>query len=525
MYKLFLAIRYLLKRPIALLPMIGIALCVWMVLVVSSVMTGFLDLVESSARGMLGDVIVDVGTPGGLAHYDELIAEVEAIPDVQAATPVIYAYGLLRVDEDFTQFARLVGMRLPEATEVTTFAQGLWPQGLQENPAFAVSPDRVGALERRTESILPDMQAIEQELQQLQELLYAEMEKPPAEQDPDRQRRIQLAIDRGRKQLNLYERLYVYDPQLPGVMLGVDIGGTTTRDPDTGEITRYIQPGQRVTLVMLPIGRGRISQTALEPISKPFTVVGDARMGIYQVDSMHVYVDFDTLQNLVDMAPRTDLDTGRIDPARASQLLVKVHPPTSERKLQRVADEVRAAWERLAGRHVQDLGGTMVDVRTWREKQAMFIGPIEKQRVLVIVMFGVVSLVAVVLVFAIFYMLVVQKTKDIGILKSIGGSSWGVGAIFLIYGMAIGLVGSVLGSVGGYLFVRNINPIHDWVANVFDYRVFDKRAYLFDQIPSSVDFADLVTVVVAAVLAGLVGSLLPAWRAARMQPVEALRYE
>ena len=140
-------------------------------------------------------------------------------------------------------------------------------------------------------------------------------------------------------------------------------------------------------------------------------------------------------------------------------------------------------------------------------------------------MFGIISLVSVVLIFVIFYMIVFQKTRDIGIIKAVGASSGGVAQIFLAWGAAVGLVGSALGTLGGYLFVRNINPIQDWLDDVFGFRVWSKDFFLFEKIPNEVDWPATVCVIIGAIAAGLIGAMIPAIRAGRMQPVEALRYE
>jgi lipoprotein-releasing system permease protein len=122
-------------------------------------------------------------------------------------------------------------------------------------------------------------------------------------------------------------------------------------------------------------------------------------------------------------------------------------------------------------------------------------------------------------------MIVFQKTKDIGVLKAIGAGSGGVAQIFLMYGAAVGLVGSLFGTIIGAVFVRNINPIQDWLAEHFGFRVWTREWFLFDKIPNDVDWTAAAWTVVAAIASGLVGAMIPAIRAARMQPVEALRYE
>jgi lipoprotein-releasing system permease protein len=163
---------------------------------------------------------------------------------------------------------------------------------------------------------------------------------------------------------------------------------------------------------------------------------------------------------------------------------------------------------------------------TWQESQAHIIGPVEKERILVTILFGIISLVAVTLVLCILYMIVLQKTRDIGIVKSIGGSSGGVAFIFVMYGAAVGVAGSILGTTLGTLFVTNINEIQDFLIRINPaWRVWDMQVYSFDRIPSQVNLWDAVLVIVFAIVASTFGSLGAAWRAGRMQPVEAVRYE
>lgn len=603
MYKLFLCLRYLRRRYIALVAIVGMALCVFMVLVVVSVFNGFLDTVQNAARGMMGDVIIDVA--GGLPRYEHFLAETRTLPEVTTVTPVIYAYGLLRVGSTYTHTVRVVGLRLPEAAEVSTFEEGLWPEGLKQSPRFEVpapfvqelgprSAERLEALERR----------IDERIARHEAQLAAKRAEPADRRNAEEIAALEMALEEEKRDRQVLPELLRYDAALPRIILGVDIPGTTLRDSATGQYERRIQVGQKVQLTLLPISRGVTTLT--EPVRKAFTYIGDSRMGIYGVDNMHVYVDFDALQALVDMNAKVDAETGLEEPALCTQVQAKLGPvylgaslepageglgvravvedsPAARAGLKsghvllavdgrpvKTVDEVRAVLaDRKPGQSVRltvDTGmrvGEAVHVywtarladprqavtavqamyarfaeqypdvplpmdasiQTWEQKQRPYVEPIEKQRTLTAIMFSIISMVAVVLVFAIFYMMVVQRTRDIGVLKSIGASSLGVAGIYLLYGCAIGLVGSAAGALSGYFFVRHINPIHDWVADTFHYRLFDRQAYLFDTIPNRVEPTVIAIVVVGAMLAGLVGSVLPAMRAARMQPVEALRYE
>jgi lipoprotein-releasing system permease protein len=128
-------------------------------------------------------------------------------------------------------------------------------------------------------------------------------------------------------------------------------------------------------------------------------------------------------------------------------------------------------------------------------------------------------------ILATFFMIVVEKTRDIGILKALGASSRGVMSIFLSYGLSLGLVGSGAGMIGGLLFVAYINQVAKLIELVTGQEVFDPTIYYFQQIPTDVQPLAVVGVVFGAVLIAVLASVLPALRAARLHPVEALRYE
>ena len=118
-----------------------------------------------------------------------------------------------------------------------------------------------------------------------------------------------------------------------------------------------------------------------------------------------------------------------------------------------------------------------------------------------------------------------KENKDIGVLKALGAPSSGVMSIFLSYGFSLGLVGSGVGMIGGLLFVQNINRIASLIEVVTGHEVFDPTVYYFQKIPTIIEPLTVVGVVIGAVLIAVMASVLPALRAARLHPVEALRYE
>ena len=129
------------------------------------------------------------------------------------------------------------------------------------------------------------------------------------------------------------------------------------------------------------------------------------------------------------------------------------------------------------------------------------------------------------LIFCIFYMIVAEKTKDIGIIKSVGATNTGVAGIFLGYGLVIGILGAAIGLLVSYLIVHNINEIHDWMGRRLNVQIWNPEVYLFDKIPNTMSWRDIAVIVPIAIVSSVLGALLPAFRAARMHPVESLRWE
>ena len=552
MYKLFLCLRYLRSRIIAYFAVLGVALCVAMMLIVVSVMNGFLNKVEKAARGLFGDIVIEASSVRGMGLYDEFIADLRRqVPQVAAASPFILNQCFLQVpgNSEWSQVVQAAGIRLPERAAVTDFAKGLCYQsgsdGVSFDPPIAeliarqdeltrsVSdmlknlPAGQSVLRRRLDnavlshllarSILRGVEPYQNDIRILQAQLdaaYAASHGEPTEQ-----------TDRLEQQLDAIVRQADYQPPPYHIILGLGIGGLSFRTPE-GHTVRLLMPGNKIAVSLIPLGR----MSAAANISlntKVFTVVDDCQTDVASIDSSTVYIPFETLQRLSGMEEKVDPeDPNKIAvPPRCNQIQMKIAGVgNDERALEAVRVKVEKAWNGFYVANTE-MVGTDASVMTWQQRQAAIVQPIKQQRTLTVIMFGIISLVSVVLIFVIFYMIVFQKTKDIGVLKAVGASSGGVAGIFLAYGAAIGLVGSILGTIGGYYFVLYINQIQDAVDRWFGFRVWDREVFMFEKIPNEVQLIPALLIVAGAILAGLVGAIVPAMRAARMQPVEALRYE
>jgi len=164
-------------------------------------------------------------------------------------------------------------------------------------------------------------------------------------------------------------------------------------------------------------------------------------------------------------------------------------------------------------------------IRTWTDLQGPLLQAVQMETTILNILLFLIIAVAGFGILATFFMIVVEKTRDIGILKALGAPSRGVMSIFLSYGLSLGLVGSGVGMVLGLLFVVYINDIAGVLEWATGREVFDPTVYYFTEIPTIIDPWTVAWIMAGSVLIAVLASVLPALRAARLHPVQALRYE
>lgn len=295
------------------------------------------------------------------------------------------------------------------------------------------------------------------------------------------------------------DRARVFDAeheQHDGIVLGISIGTTRYRDAQSGEVADYyyVQPGDDVRVTFPSAGN---SPTA---IHKLFTVVDFYESKMSEYDSTFAFVPIERLQ-----AAR-----GMEGAICSIQLRLR-----KGADLNYVRDTLRAQFPLEM----------MLQINTWRDLQGALLAAVQMETTILNILLFLIIAVAGFGILATFFMIVVEKTKDIGVLKSLGASGAGVASIFLGYGLLLGIFGAGVGAVAGLIFVANINSVADVLERITGREVFDPTVYYFETIPTIVHPWMVVWVIIGAVAIAVMASVLPSIRAARMHPVEALRYE
>ncbi|MFQ5844452.1 MAG: FtsX-like permease family protein [Planctomycetota bacterium] len=164
-------------------------------------------------------------------------------------------------------------------------------------------------------------------------------------------------------------------------------------------------------------------------------------------------------------------------------------------------------------------------IETWEQRQRPFLRAVDNEKFLLAFVLFFIVLVACFTIFATLTMTVVEKTREIGVLRALGATPAGICSIFMLNGTLVGLVGALLGYGAGLLLTDNVNPVRDFLRDRVGWDMVPADIYLFDSIPTYVDHGTALAFALGAALSALLFSVVPAVRAARLKPVRALRYE
>jgi lipoprotein-releasing system permease protein len=253
--------------------------------------------------------------------------------------------------------------------------------------------------------------------------------------------------------------------------------------------------GDRITLIS---PQGNVTAFGTMPRLRAFRVAAIYEVGMYEYDNSFVFV-----------------------PLAAGQLFFRQEGHATG--IEVFVEDPQRIW--LARAAIVQAAGQPVRTYDWQQANSSFFSAVQVERNVMFLILTLIILVAAFNIISSLIMLVKDKTRDIAILRTMGASSGSVLRIFLMAGTAIGLLGTLAGLGLGLLFNANIETIRQALQALTGTQLFSAEVYFLTQLPSKSDPAEVVQVVLMALGLSFLATIYPAWRAARLDPVEALRYE
>ncbi len=517
MYKFLLCSRYLRTRYIALASIISVMLGVATMIVVNSVMAGFSSEMRERLHGILADMVLEAMSMDGNPDPEQqmrLIREV-AGEYIEAMSPTVEIYGMLSFrwgDQYITRPVTIIGIDPVSKSQVGTLTEHLESyQPVKDDEGRVIHAAAREPNEPPSWELLPDYLAYRRR-RNLESRTFLDPGSNPhnprmgRENGDEENGANENGIPRGLLEDDSAAENVDLDAPLPAkVIIGAQLASFQLADKATGKprTIKMIEPGDDVKLSTVNVGRPP------EPRHFNATVVDVFRSGMSEYDSNLVFVNLEELQRIRGMiVPPNDIENG-VRSITTIQIKLKDFANAEV-----VTDRLRAAFP-----------PNMYQVRTWEQKQGPLLAAVDVESTILNVLLFMIIAVAGFGILAIFFMIVVEKTRDIGILKSLGASSRGVMSIFVSYGLSLGLVGSGVGVMVGLLFVRYINEIEKGLTVLTGRKVFDETIYYFPSIPTRVHAMTVISVALGAVAIAILASILPARRAALLHPVQALRHE
>ncbi len=443
MYKFILTVRYLLKRRITHFAIVAVALCVFIVVVVMTVMTGLVQDFKQKNHAFVGDCVVGTESLVGFPYYEEFMARLEDSALVAGVSPVVKNYALLHImDYDVKRGVEIMGLDPVLHSRTTNFEQTLHFRADEPGKAFVP----------------------------------------------------------------------IHDPNASGCVWGIDL--FLLRDAQ-GQYTYGARPPQlTLTLTCFPLNaQGAPARAGTGLVSSQTFLYSDhSRSGIAMVDGSLVYIPLEHAQRLC----MSGIEK------RVNAVYIKLRPGT---RVDKGTARVAELWRQFKQAKADAPNAFLLDtvtVQDWKEYRRASIAPMEKEEVLLGLMFLLVGITTVFIVFVVFYMIISHKRRDIGVLKSVGASNVGILSLFCGFAFSVGLLGSCTGALLGWLFLAEINRIEQWLFERFGFQLWDRTIYVIGDIPNRLEFDVLAVIILSAVFSCLIGALIPGYLAARLRPVETL---
>ena len=411
-YELAIGLRYTRAKRrnhfisfISMTSMLGIALGVWALIVVLSVMNGFQKELRTRILGVASHLQI-TGPDDRLADWQDVARRALSNPQVEGAAPYVNAQAMLSLDS----FVR------------GTLVRGIVPQ--EESHVDDIAQHMVAG------------------------------------------------------------RLDALQPGAFGIVLGEDLARALGA-----------RVGDRVLLIA---PQGLVTPAGLIPRLRQFTVVGVFNVG---------YFEYDAGLALVHMAD--------------AQQLYQMGNQVSGVRL-RLKDLFQAP--EVARELTDSLGGDLY-ISDWTQINANFFRAVQIEKNVMFIILLLIVAVAAFNIVSTLVMAVTDKQADIAILRTLGATPGGIMKIFMVNGTLIGVIGTLIGVVTGVISALNVDVVVPFIERLFHVQFLSKQVYLITELPSDLHRSDVIAIAVVSLVLSLLATIYPSWRASRVNPAEALRYE
>ena len=273
-------------------------------------------------------------------------------------------------------------------------------------------------------------------------------------------------------------------PSLPGIIIGKELAKNL--NVFVGDSLSVVSPLGNVT----PFG--------MVPKMKRFRVAGLFNTGMFEYDSTLAYIGLRNAQEFLSLGNT------------ATGIQLKVN---NVYQADTIADNINKGF------------GSEFYARDWMRMNKNILFALKTEKMVMFIILTLIVLVAAFGIASTLFMVVMEKTKDIAILKSMGATGTSIMKIFVLEGLIIGIAGTVIGVLGGLLVAYNLEFIVDLIKTVTGFELFSRDVYYLDHFPSKVVPRDVLLISLTAVLISFVATLYPSWQGSRLPPAEALRYE
>jgi len=250
--------------------------------------------------------------------------------------------------------------------------------------------------------------------------------------------------------------------------------------------------------LMLISPKGNVTAFGSAPRAHAFKIAGVFNMGMADYDSSIIFMPLPLAQTYFKY------------PGTVTSIELRIDNP----------DNARATASNIGG-----IAGPGTRVMSWEETNGPFFNALQVERNVMFLILTLIILVAALNIISGLIMLVKDKGRDIAILRTMGATRGMIMRVFLMTGASVGFVGTIIGFVLGLLFCDNIESIRQFIQRLTGTELFSPEIYYLTQMPAKMDWNETISVVLMALVLSFVATLYPSWRAARTDPVEALRYE